>query len=478
MGEVRRLYERACAEFGILPRKKCLDQLDRSEVDLSHYGIGAEGGMALALVLKSNTTIKRLVLADNGLLMAGAVACAEMLNQSTHRSTGDNASSGIGGVGGRGEILRTLPGGNSALVYLDLSENRMGSFAATELCRHLARNVTLRTLKLRDNALDELFDCSAMAEPWKPIDHDENDPATTTSSSGRSGSGTLHLQPISSGTVRAQPSCHLTHLDVSSNCLGDESAKRLGALLSMDPPISTLHLGWNSIGNAGGRALAEGARGSTHLEVLDLGMNRLGNDTGLALAFVLLSQNRSVTELDVSNNRLTHCSFLMLAEVVRVNPALRVLKLGSNPVGDGTEIPLPPELSAVKKIQDAKEAAAAAKAKADAELAELQKKGSKSGSSSSGSRPKTSGGGRRSSSNRPSSRPGSRGGGSSTSGSSGRPSTSSGGDGSNSEEGGPPPMSALVQHKLLLQAQAMDRSRQVEAGGVNLMRKAVQVLVV
>jgi hypothetical protein len=150
LSEVKRQYEQACAEFGILPRKKCMQHLDKTNVDLGHYGIGAEGGMALALLLKTNQSISKLLLMDNGLLMSGAMAVAEMLG-------------GGGSTGGTG--------GNTTLTYLDLSENQIGSIAASALCGHLASNKTLRTLKLRDNALDDRFDCLALARP-QPTTHD------------------------------------------------------------------------------------------------------------------------------------------------------------------------------------------------------------------------------------------------------------------------------------------------------------------
>ena len=93
------------------------------ELDLEGQSLGDEGATLIADALRSNGTLTRLVLTDNGLTNAGA---------------GELASA-----------LRT----NSALTYLGLRDNEITDDGAEALAAALEANGTLRTLEVGYNAI-------------------------------------------------------------------------------------------------------------------------------------------------------------------------------------------------------------------------------------------------------------------------------------------------------------------------------------
>lgn len=72
---------------------------------------------------------------------------------------------------------------------------------------------------------------------------------------------------------------------------------------NLNPSISSLDLGWNSLGDAGLRALAIGIQDHPSLTNLSLECNRISSEGAQALSHAL-QRNRSLTQINLAKNEL------------------------------------------------------------------------------------------------------------------------------------------------------------------------------
>ena len=72
-------------------------------------------------------------------------------------------------------------------------------------------------------------------------------------------------------------------MDLEWNSIGDDGAKALADGLKHCPELQTLNLEWNSIGADGAKALADGLKNWPDLQTLNLKRNRIGADGAKAL---------------------------------------------------------------------------------------------------------------------------------------------------------------------------------------------------
>lgn len=103
----------------------------------------------------------------------------------------------------------------------------------------------------------------------------------------------------------ATPHCSVTSLDLRRNGLAD-SASALGDALAKNVKLTTLLLGENELGPAGGAAVATGLRRNCTLTCLDLAKNALGDDGAVAVAEALRANasHSALRCLDLQSNAL------------------------------------------------------------------------------------------------------------------------------------------------------------------------------
>ncbi len=61
------MYETKCAELGVVPSRRVLQQLQEATANMANCKLGRRGAAALGRALTANTAITELNLADNGL---------------------------------------------------------------------------------------------------------------------------------------------------------------------------------------------------------------------------------------------------------------------------------------------------------------------------------------------------------------------------------------------------------------------------
>ena len=97
--------------------------------------------------------------------------------------------------------------------------------------------------------------------------------------------------------------CKVTVLRLKSCSLGEGGGRALAETLRLNSTLKSLNLSENDLGEGGGRALAETLRLNSTLTSLDLGGNGLGEGAGRAMAEAL-RLNSTLTSLDLCFNGL------------------------------------------------------------------------------------------------------------------------------------------------------------------------------
>ncbi|XP_072894398.1 NACHT, LRR and PYD domains-containing protein 3-like [Hemitrygon akajei] len=127
------------------------------------------------------------------------------------------------------------------------------------------------------------------------------------------------------------PECKIQKLWLRDVGLTDSGAEDLASALSTNPSLTELDLSNNTLGDSGVK-LVFSALGNTECKVQKLELNRVGlTDSGAENLASSLSTNPTLTELDLSNNKLGDSGVKLVSEALR-NPECKIQKLRLNDV--------------------------------------------------------------------------------------------------------------------------------------------------
>lgn len=272
-----------------------------SRLDLRMCSLGVDGGKALALALSCNTCLTSLSLPDNQLSDEGVehIATALRANESCPLAS-INLSDNAIGVRGGSAIAEYLRLGAANLTALD------GVGMSGTYFRQLRGVERVKSLELKGlGDTDSVVVGSLLA-------------ANTT------------LLSLDLGT--------------SSNAMGKGWGKVVAQALASNTTLTSLNLGSNSLGDAGGVAVAESLHGGGSssknftLRALDVSSNRLQLPAARALAVVLATE-ANLTSLNLGSNEIGEKGAVTLFEAVARNHSLTALNVSSN----GWPSPPPPD---------------------------------------------------------------------------------------------------------------------------------------
>merc|ERR1719198_389960 len=125
-------------------------------------------------------------------------------------------------------------------------------------------------------------------------------------------------------------------LELRGNSIGSKGCEQLASALSANKKLKKLDLSWNPIGMRGGFRLAEMLVSNVGLEVLRVGNVDFTTDTLIAL-LSLLRTNEVILEFDCQNPRLfsrQEDTTKHVARVLELNHTLRTLNLAKCMIGD------------------------------------------------------------------------------------------------------------------------------------------------
>jgi len=290
-----------------------------TKLDLADNGIGNAGAAGLAEALKSNTTLAVLDLSRNVITDGGAADLAEALKSNTTLTVLNLPRNGIfdAGAAGLAEALKS----NTTLTVLNLTSNGIGAAGAECLAEALKSNTTLTVLKMSDN------DIGGAGAASLGVALKSNTTLTVLELCfnvfGDAGTPGL-AEGLTSNTT-------LTVLTLSSNFISDAGAAGLAEALKSNTALTVLNLSYNDIGDAGAVYLAEALKSNTTLTVLNLSCNNIG-DAGAAGLAEALKSNITLTVLELSNNYIGDACAAGLAKALKSNTPLRMKFFPQNPI--------------------------------------------------------------------------------------------------------------------------------------------------
>ena len=133
------------------------------------------------------------------------------------------------------------------------------------------------------------------------------------------------LSPLASALLAHS---RVTHLDLSHNRLDESHVSELLPYLSKDPPLRSLSLSFNEIGDEGARMLADACSSSSHLKSLYLCSTGIVEKHGSKDLARLIARSDSITHLDLSDNRIRKSGAkAILTSLTTSNKKLRTLDL-------------------------------------------------------------------------------------------------------------------------------------------------------
>ena len=276
--------------------------------------IGNEKAKALAGVLEENTTLTTLDLNDNNIYDKGSIAVlAEAIGKNKTLTTlyfGHNIF-GNKGVIALAQALKT----NKTLTTLNISYNKFDVEGANALAEALKTNRTMMTLEIEHNNIGD-EGTEALVEALKT-----NNILMTLNLSdntiGDKGANAL-VEVLKTNNI-------LKTLNLGNNTIGDEATKAL-----VDTKLTKLYLYNNNISSEGAIALAEVLGKNKLLRTLDIGGNyNMGLEGIKAFAKALIT-NTTLTELNLSDNKISDEGGKALAEALKINTTLTTLIILKN----------------------------------------------------------------------------------------------------------------------------------------------------
>ena len=118
----------------------------------------------------------------------------------------------------------------------------------------------------------------------------------------------------------------VTHLHLGSNSIDDAGGRHIADMLKLNRTLATLELGSNQIGNSSAKQLANALKSNTTLASLILYSNQIG-DAGAAQFANTLKSNTTLTKLDLAENPIGGTGAERLSESLKHNTSLSYLAL-------------------------------------------------------------------------------------------------------------------------------------------------------
>ena len=125
---------------------------------------------------------------------------------------------------------------------------------------------------------------------------------------------------------------NITNLSLKAIELGDGGTATLAKVLKENRSLQQLDISQNSIGQKGATTLAEVLKKNRTLKLMDVSHNSIGQEGAIALAEVL-KENKVLQKLDISTNSIGRGGATALAEALTENKTLQWLNIRFNCIG-------------------------------------------------------------------------------------------------------------------------------------------------
>ena len=291
------LYEIDVKQQSTLQNK--LAEIGFDEVAFQDCSVAPIEWAAILHVLKNVNRDLYLDLSNNGMGTLGCVEISRALKDVNNKLTGLSIESNNVGDQGAAQLCDALRHKNCKLIYLNLGNSNIREQGAAHLCNALKdENCKLTSLYLGDNNIGEQG-AAHLCDALK----DKNCKLTN-----------LYLSHTNIGEQVAahlcnalkDENCKLTNLYLGENNIGDQGAAHLcDALRDKNCKLTNLYLGHNNIGEQGAAHLCDALKDKNcKLTNLYLSHNNIGDQGAAHLCNALKDKNCKLTNLYLSHNNI------------------------------------------------------------------------------------------------------------------------------------------------------------------------------
>ena len=300
-------------------------------INLRNAYLYDDGAAALARCMQKNSHIECLDLSYNNIsddgMMGVAEACALLLKLKYLKLNGNGFS--IDGC----RYLSEVYTGSDYLEVLELSNNRIADDGAEIIAKSIEKHKRLTVLNLDSNFIgDDGATCLGVSLQFNQ---------------------TLKVLTLAGNRIRTagcerlcfflRNNGSLKELNIADNPLGPDGVRHVGDMILYAENIEVLDISHTQmvLGQAsnGLMAVTTSLRRNRGIKVLKMKGNHLNNDAALEIAYAM-SGNRTVTELDISNNPIvdqwfqsnTYLKTKLLAKMPTIQTSIdRNLRIHNDP---------------------------------------------------------------------------------------------------------------------------------------------------
>ena len=295
------LFRRACEELCIQPRNAILLQLTSNSLRFDSMSLTTKEGCAIAAALAENKFARAIDLSCNRLFNEAFVGIFEYGMEGRKKFRGKG-------------LFKAIMHNNAGAQYheINLKQTLLGKCSSFSSQQERSETITMLGDLIDQNTLKSL----------------------TTLKLGSNFLGCAGAISISEAVAHNQGSCTLTFLDLSNNGIANNGAKALAKMIECNDSLLELDLSWNHILESGSATFIQGLVDNQTLTTLHFGWNRLGERGGRALGR-LFDYNKTLLRIDLQNCGIVNTACDAIAEGLRDNKSLKVVKFQWNPLGSG-----------------------------------------------------------------------------------------------------------------------------------------------
>ncbi|XP_049848715.1 protein NLRC5-like [Schistocerca gregaria] len=256
------------------------------------------------------------------------------------------------------------------LVHLDVSFSYMGNETCSALCRTLLTHASLSTLMLNGNqimgSVSGLTKLLSESKTLKVVNLASNllgDEGVNDVALAAKDNGTLEYLDLSDNGARSigvrgvaemlcSDSSNLLHFKFSQNAISNDGCQTLAASLENNQKLATLELCDSEISSEGVQAIAKMLANNRSIRKLTFSKQCLKRAESVHSLARALKHNSTLTELDLSRNRLDSQGAILIFASLVENKALEVLDLSYNEIEDEGFLLIPKVLKKNRKLKE------------------------------------------------------------------------------------------------------------------------------
>ena len=357
-------------------------QMNTKLISLTLCNIGNNGAITLAEAIQVNSTLQKINISNNSISDDGAAAISNSIKFNTLNSLQELNISHNNITNDGIKVLAEVIEINSTLQNINISKNHIAIEGLVYFMEAVKNNCTLQVVSITHNNVTrsgftsikwcienlhrsiqvyaswneivsrngELFVVSKICtlqeseniieDEWSFKDYDPDYIVTCLSECLKEDDMLLELNMSNNQIIRGRKkkiieaiSVNKTLLKLDASLMKIQDESYIKDCLKINKSLKELNMSENEITSNGAKEIATAISTNTTLEKLDLSCNEISND-GVSFISDGLKNNNSLQEVNISRNKITSEGAQYISDAIRINTTLAKLDLSYNALSD------------------------------------------------------------------------------------------------------------------------------------------------